>query len=208
MSKKVSTKQTLKLAEALKKRGVHLELEYWDGHKHVDIFIPKARIYIEVDGVQHDTKKKQVISDFNRDYFSHKEGFFTKHITNEEIEEHLESIADAITFVVNEGMNGIGENLYKEKSKHRRVVTKKIDTVWFEDILAGKKKFELRLADFEIEEGDILRLEEWVPFKDIRKPTGRILEKQVSYIRKIDLKGWISKQPELLDKGMYILQFE
>ena len=28
-----------------------------------------------------------------------------------------------------------------------KVVTKKIDTIWFENILAGRKKFELRLAD-------------------------------------------------------------
>jgi ASC-1-like (ASCH) protein len=40
-----------------------------------------------------------------------------------------------------------------------KTITKKIDTEWFELILAGKKKYELRLADFDIEEGDILRLE-------------------------------------------------
>lgn len=70
MSKKVSTKQTLELANALQKRGIYLELEHWDGHKHVDIFVPKARIYIEVDGPLHDIKPKQLVSDFNRDYFS------------------------------------------------------------------------------------------------------------------------------------------
>lgn len=41
------------LAAALKKRGVELELEHWDGHKHVDIYIPKDHLYIEVDGVPH-----------------------------------------------------------------------------------------------------------------------------------------------------------
>ncbi len=110
--KKVSTKQTLELAEALRERGVYLELEHWDGHKHIDIYIPKAAIYIEVDGIQHDTKAKQTISDFNRDYFSSKEGFFTKHITNEEIENHLESIANAITQVVEKATNKMGKNLH------------------------------------------------------------------------------------------------
>jgi hypothetical protein len=89
-----------------------------------------------------------------------------------------------------------------------KTITKKIDTIWFEDILAGRKKFELRLADFDISEGDTLRLEEWVGEGDIRKPTGRFIEKQVTYLRKIDLKSWALRQPEILEKGMYVLQFE
>ena len=44
--KKKSTPQTIALAEALEKRGVEFELEHWDGHKHVDMYIPKAQIYI------------------------------------------------------------------------------------------------------------------------------------------------------------------
>ena len=90
----------------------------------------------------------------------------------------------------------------------QKVITKKIDTIWFENILAGRKKVELRLADFDIAEGDLLRLEEWVGEGVERKFTGRYLEKDVTYLQKIDLKDWVSKQPELLDKGMYIIQFE
>jgi hypothetical protein len=89
-----------------------------------------------------------------------------------------------------------------------KTITKKIDTVWYEDILAGRKKFELRLADFDIEEGDIIRLEEWVGEGTERNPTGRVIEKQVTYLRKVDLKGWTERQPELLQDGMYIIQFE
>lgn len=112
MSKKKSTKHALDLANALKSRGIDLELEYWDGHKHVDIFIPKARIYIEVDGPLHDIRPKQLVSDFNRDYFSYKEGFFTKHITNEEVDFHLEEIANAILAVVRDVTNHTGDNLH------------------------------------------------------------------------------------------------
>lgn len=83
-----------------------------------------------------------------------------------------------------------------------KTITKKIDTNWFEDIMAGRKKVELRLADFDIAEGDILRLEEWVGEGAERKFTGRCLEKEVTYLQKIDLKDWVNKQPELLDKGM------
>lgn len=113
MPKNKPTIQATKLADALKERGINLELEHWDGHKHVDIYIPKALIYIEVDGPLHDIKPKQLVSDFNRDYFSYKEGFFTKHITNEEIEFHLEEIANAILAVVNKASNTMGENLKK-----------------------------------------------------------------------------------------------
>lgn len=98
--KKVPTPQTLKLAKALQERGVRCELEHWDGHKHVDIYIPAAQIYIEVDGPPHDLQPKQIVADFRRDYYSAKEGFFTKHITNTEIELHLEPIANAVERVV------------------------------------------------------------------------------------------------------------
>lgn len=94
-----------------------------------------------------------------------------------------------------------------------KIITKKIDTEWFELILAGKKKYELRLADFDIEEGDILRLEEytkngWVGDKEKREPTGRFIEKKVTFVRKTDLKGWVDSQPELIEKGFYVIQFE
>jgi len=105
------TKHVLALADALRKRSVDLKLEHWDGYKHVDIYIPKDSIYIEVDGLHHTTNPETIISDFNRDYFSHKEGFFTKHITNEAIDTHLDQIADAIATVEQNAPNKMGENL-------------------------------------------------------------------------------------------------
>lgn len=89
-----------------------------------------------------------------------------------------------------------------------KTVTKKILPEWFDAIEKGQKKYELRLADFDIEDGDILRLEEWVGEGENRKPTGRVLEKKISYVRKIDLKGWLQTQPEIEDKGFYVLQFD
>lgn len=94
-----------------------------------------------------------------------------------------------------------------------KTIVKKIDQEWFDLILAGKKKYELRLADFDIEEGDILRLEEytkngWVGDKEDRKPTGRFIEKKVTFVRKVDLKDWVEIQPELMEKGFYTIQFE
>lgn len=106
------TKHCKSLIDALIKRGVELKIEHWDGHKHIDIYIPKDNLYIEVDGMHHITRPERIISDFNRDYFSFKDNFFTKHITNESIETHLDQIADAIAYVAHNAPNKIGENLH------------------------------------------------------------------------------------------------
>ncbi len=87
-------------------------------------------------------------------------------------------------------------------------ITKKILPEWFDAIQSGQKKYELRLADFHIKDGDTLRLEEWDGTGEDRKPTGRVMEKTVTYARKIDLDGWIKMQPELTEKGFYVLQFD
>lgn len=100
MPKLQSTPQTLLLANALKARGVELELEYWDGYKHVDIFIPKARIALEIDGLPHFLDAKKIDADFHRDFYSNKDAVFTKRIPNEIIETHLNELADAIAEVV------------------------------------------------------------------------------------------------------------
>jgi very-short-patch-repair endonuclease len=112
MPKIKPTKQVMMLADALRQRSVFFEIEKWDGHKHIDIYIPNDNLYIEVDGLPHSTNVRQIISDFNRDYFSFKDGFFTKHITNELIENHLDEVANAIAEVAKNETNKIGEKLY------------------------------------------------------------------------------------------------
>jgi very-short-patch-repair endonuclease len=95
-----ATKQVKDLVRALTERGVAVKTEYWDGHKHVDIFIPENGMYIEVEGIQHFTNAGQIISDLKRDYYSDIENHFTFRVTNQLIETHLEEIADAVTQVV------------------------------------------------------------------------------------------------------------
>ncbi len=97
------------LYEALRLRGVNAILEYFDGHKHVDIGIPDAYIYIEIDGDNHITDPKQIETDFTRDHYSEVEGFKTLRISNQSIDEHLEKIADAIMRVVEWRKEGIKE---------------------------------------------------------------------------------------------------
>lgn len=103
MPKNIPTTHENLLASALVALGIRVEQQHWDGHKHIDIFIPEARIYIEVDGVPHYTHPDQLVADFSRDYYSFKQGFFTKHITNEAIDTHLDQIANAIAQIVKSG---------------------------------------------------------------------------------------------------------
>ena len=99
-SKPVSTKQTIALAESLQKMGIKVEMEHWDGHKHIDIFIPEDGMYIEIEGLQHFTDPHQIVSDLYRDYYSDKEKHFTFRVTNQLIDTYLEEITDAIYRVV------------------------------------------------------------------------------------------------------------
>lgn len=123
MPNNIPTEHENKLADALRKRGVVFETHYKDyyiskdgieRHKTVDIYIPKDQLFIEIDGMHHTTRPESIISDFNRDYFSHKKGFFTKHITNEAIDTHLDEIADAIAFISENAPNKLGEKLYSD----------------------------------------------------------------------------------------------
>lgn len=100
MSKLEPTKYALALALALENRNIEFSLEHWDGHKHVDICIPAAKINIEIDGLQHYENPRQIIADFNRESYSDKDGFYTLHIPNEIVRNHLAEIALAIEKVV------------------------------------------------------------------------------------------------------------
>jgi ribosomal protein S17 len=63
-------------------------------------------------------------------------------------------------------------------------IKKKTWPEYFEKILNGEKKFELRLADFDIHEGDTLILEEYNP--KTKKYTGRTIRKKAKQIIKIN----------------------
>lgn len=90
-----------------------------------------------------------------------------------------------------------------------KTITKKVLPEYFQDILDGKKKYELRLNDFDIEPGDTLVLEEWTSTNhDTRKATGRVLEKQVTYLRKFKLQDlWFSEE-DIKEKGIQIISFD
>ncbi len=85
------------------------------------------------------------------------------------------------------------------------IIKKKAWPDLFELVKAGKKKFDLRLADFDIKEGDTLILEEWNPEK--KEYTGRKIEKKVTYLLKFNLDSFGQKK-EIEKDGLYILQIE
>ena len=74
-------------------------------------------------------------------------------------------------------------------------IEKKVWPEYFQKILTGKKNFEVRLADWECQEGDILVLKEWDPRS--KEYTGRVLEKEVKYVIKTkDIKFWSEEEIE------------
>lgn len=88
-----------KLFSSLKDKGIDCEYEYYDGHKHVDIAIHNAKLYVEVDGKHHSRTPQQLNADLKRQEFSSREGYSTMRYTNQELEESLDEIADALVKV-------------------------------------------------------------------------------------------------------------
>jgi len=84
-------------------------------------------------------------------------------------------------------------------------IKKKIWPEYFELVNSGKKKFEMRLNDFEVSEGDILLLEEWDP--KTRDYTGRKIEKKVGYVLKFKLDSFGQKK-DIEEKGLVVIQLE
>jgi very-short-patch-repair endonuclease len=94
------TPEAKTLFDALIQTGIFAELEYWDGHKHIDIFIPAAKLYIEVDGLPHLLNPKQIASDFLRDHYSDDDGFNTLRLPNMVVKENLDGVVKAIIQIV------------------------------------------------------------------------------------------------------------
>ncbi len=109
-----------------------------DTHKRVDICIPESNIYIEIDGLQHYTDPKQIISDFERDYYSERDGFHTKRISNQLIETHVVDIAEALFNVAE-----------KLKMKPKRIILASQSAGRKEAMKALEIPFEIIPSDYE-----------------------------------------------------------
>ena len=83
------------------------------------------------------------------------------------------------------------------------IIHKKIWPDYFNAIQDGSKKFEIRLADSDIREGDTLMLEEFDPKK--KEYTGRNMQKKCARVHKMDLtKFWTVEQ--IKKNGIYVIE--
>jgi len=88
-------------------------------------------------------------------------------------------------------------------------IIKKVLPEYFQDIIDGKKKYELRLNDFDVEPGDTLILEEYTSADpQNRQATGRVIEKQVTYLRKFKLQNLWWSEEDIKEKGIQIISFD
>ena len=85
------------------------------------------------------------------------------------------------------------------------IIKKKIWPEYFELVSSGKKKFELRLADFDVKEGDTLLLEEWD--SKTKEYTGRKIEKKVSFVLKFNLNDF-GQEEVIKEKGLIVIQLD
>ena len=85
-----------------------------------------------------------------------------------------------------------------------RRIEKKLVQPWFDYVASGRKTYDLRLADFDCEPGDILVLREYEPAE--QQFTGREIEKVVTYVGKT--KGDKTYTQEEVDRyGYQIISF-
>ena len=84
-------------------------------------------------------------------------------------------------------------------------IEKKVWPEYFQKILDGIKTFELRLADFECNPGDVLVLKEYNP--KTKQYSGRVLEKAVTFVFKTkDQKFWLKEDIE--KHGFQVIAFK
>ncbi|OHA94153.1 MAG: hypothetical protein A3C62_02065 [Candidatus Zambryskibacteria bacterium RIFCSPHIGHO2_02_FULL_39_16] len=89
-----------------------------------------------------------------------------------------------------------------------KTIKKKVWPEYFQQVLGGKKTFELRLNDFDINEEDTLILKEWDP--STKEYTGREVEKKVGYVGKWKIddltKFWPKEDIE--SKGLQVISLK
>ena len=97
---------------ALKKNGLPVELEKYDGYKRIDIAIVKAKLNIEVDGIRHSKDSKQSLTDLKRMYYSMRKGYETVRIPNVLVNNNVNDVVNIIS------------SMYVERSKTINVNSK------------------------------------------------------------------------------------
>ena len=112
-----TTSEVIKLYFALKAKSIPAELEKYDGYKHIDIIIPKAKINIEIDGLHHNYNDKQAFSDLKRTFYSFLKGYYTLRIPNCLVKDDklLKETAKVIHQIFNDCLSKTWNSFYHKK---------------------------------------------------------------------------------------------
>ena len=86
------------------------------------------------------------------------------------------------------------------------IIHKKIHPGYFEAVACGKKKYELRLNDFEVNEGDTLVLQEWDPAT--QDYTGRQVERKVTYVGRFRIDELFWPEEQIKEKGIQVISID
>lgn len=115
------TPESKKFYLALRVRGVNVEMEKHDGHKHIDLAITGKglRLNIEVDGSQHYTNAEQSYSDIQRIYHSFLKGFYTLRLPKILVKERLNETADLVVGLLKHSQEKQVKSYQNQKEKMR-----------------------------------------------------------------------------------------
>ena len=139
---KTVTPHALKLSKALRSYDVQHKLEYSDGHKHVDIAIESAKLFLELDGSQHAFSPKQMLADDSRDKHSQRAGYTTKRIPNAWVDQNVEKLAANIAMLVQKRQYELRD---EEKEQDQKITLTGI----MKTVISTARKLSEKIDDFE-----------------------------------------------------------
>lgn len=84
-------------------------------------------------------------------------------------------------------------------------IRKKVWPYYFQLMIDGKKNTDLRLADFEIEKGDVIIFQEWNPVDE--SYTGREYERLVENVTHVNLDRFHTLD-EIKEFGHFIIEYK
>lgn len=99
--------EAIQLFYALKEAGANPMLEWWDGHKSIDIAISRVKLNIEIETDYHLITHEQAILDLEEAMHSFKNGFTTVRIPHVVIKYYLDQTVKNILGII----QGLKSNL-------------------------------------------------------------------------------------------------
>ena len=99
--------EAIQLYYALKEAGANPMLEWWDGHKSVDIAISRVKLNIEIETDYHLITHEQAINDLEEAMHSFKNGFTTIRIPHVVVKYYLDATVKNILGII----QGLKSNL-------------------------------------------------------------------------------------------------